>query len=265
MLLIGFAFLAGIVTVLSPCILPVLPIVLSGSIGGGKRKPWGVLVGFVSSFTFFTLFLSQIVVATGLSADSLRLFAVVVILLFGVSMLVPGTQVVLERLFARLSSLVPRLGNGAGFGSGLLVGVSLGLIWTPCVGPILASVISLALTGSVSGAAVGITLAYAFGTGLPMLAVMYGGRKLLLRVPWLLRNTGRIQQIFGLIMILVAVAIYANFDRKFQVYVLEIFPAYGTGLTALEDNDWVDEALTKFRSDPVRSRGTHVEPDSESE
>lgn len=78
-LLIGFAFVAGIVTILSPCILPILPIVLSGSVAGDKWRPWGVVTGFVASFTFFTLFLSAIVQATGVSADFLRIVAVVVV------------------------------------------------------------------------------------------------------------------------------------------------------------------------------------------
>ena len=72
LLLILFAFLAGIVTILSPCILPILPVVLSGSVGGGKRRPFGIVAGFVASFTFFTLFLSLIVKATGIAEATIN-------------------------------------------------------------------------------------------------------------------------------------------------------------------------------------------------
>ena len=88
-ILILFAFLGGIVTILSPCILPILPIVLGSGTTGGKRKPLGVIAGFVLSFTFFTLFLTSLVRATGLPADSLRIAAAIVILLFFFVLFIP--------------------------------------------------------------------------------------------------------------------------------------------------------------------------------
>jgi len=99
LLLLIFAFLGGLVTILSPCILPILPIVLSGSVTGGKKRPIGVVVGFILSFTFFTLFLTSIVNLLSISADSLRTFSVVVILVFGASLLIPKFQLLLEQLF----------------------------------------------------------------------------------------------------------------------------------------------------------------------
>src|SRR3989344_4716445 len=102
LLLIFFAFLAGIVTILSPCILPVLPIVLSSSLGEGKNRPMGIVLGFVLSFTIFTLFLATLVKLTGISADSLRLISVIVIFVFGLSLLTPKVQVLLEQLFSKL-------------------------------------------------------------------------------------------------------------------------------------------------------------------
>ncbi len=244
-LLVAFAFLAGIVTVLSPCILPVLPIVLAGSTGG-KQKPIGVVVGFVLSFTFFTLFLASIVQATGISAETVRYIAVVIIFAFGVSLLVPQMQLVLEQAFTFFSRFSPK-GEHKGFGGGILIGMSLGLVWTPCVGPILASVISLAITGTVTGAAALITLAYATGTAIPMLAITYGGRQLLHKVPWLLNNTATIQKVFGVLMIVVAIGLIFKVERSFQQYILEVFPQYGQGLTTIEDNDAVQEELDKLK------------------
>ncbi len=195
--LLAFAFVSGVITILSPCILPVLPIVLSGGVGGGRARPFGVLAGFVVSFTAFTLSLSAIVQALGIPVDALRIVAVVLILLFGVVMLVPWLRDRFEMLTSRLAARGNRAGSArtdtsgwAGFGGGVLVGLSLGLIWTPCVGPIMASVISLALTQHVDGGSVFITLAYTVGTSIPMLGVMLGGRALLDKVPGLKKHAG---------------------------------------------------------------------------
>ena len=191
-ILVLFAFLAGIVTILSPCIVPVLPIVLSGSVGGGRKRPLGIVVGFVASFTFFTLALTSIVRATGLPSDALRTIAIVAIFIFGISMVLPQTQVLLEKIFAKFSGMAPQTQNQSGFFGGILVGLSLGLLWAPCVGPILASVITLAVTSKVNFAVAVITFAYAVGSAIPMLAITYGGRQLLQKIPGLLQNTAKI-------------------------------------------------------------------------
>lgn len=248
LLLLPFSFLAGIVTILSPCILPILPIVLSGSVGEGKRRPFGVVTGFVASFTFFTLFLTSLVRATGLSADLFRSIAVVVVFGFGVSLLIPKVQFLFERLFSHLAGLIPHQSGRTGFFGGLLIGMSLGLVWTPCVGPILASIISLALTGAVTGGAVLITLSYAAGTAVPMLVIMMTGRKLFERAPWLVSRSGLIQRGFGVVMIVVAIAILTNVDRKFQGWVLTVFPNYGANLTKFEDVPIVRDALKRLDS-----------------
>ncbi len=247
-LLISFAFLAGIITVLSPCILPILPIVLSSSIGGqniGKSRPMGVIIGFVLSFTFFTLFLSTIVRLSGISADSLRLVSVFVIASFGVSLLIPKFQLIVEQLFSKLAGFMPNNQNRSGFGGGLIIGFSVGLLWTPCVGPILASVISLAITGTVTFDAFLITLAYALGTSIPMFLIIIGGQNALRRVPWLLSNLGTIQKLFGVLMILTAIGIFFNIDRRFQSFIINKFPQYGAGLIRFEDNELIKKQLKK--------------------
>jgi len=247
LILIIFAFLGGIVTILSPCILAVLPIILSGTTGG-KRRPLGVVVGFVSGFTFFTLFLTSIVSRLGVGADTLRYFAIVVLAFFGLALVIPWVQLKIEIMFSKLAARAPKNQGRTGFGGGLLIGLSLGLLWTPCVGPILASVISLALTGSVSGGAILITLSYALGTALPMLIIMVGGRGLMQKVPWLTRNAGRIQQAFGVLMIITALAIVFNADKKIQAYVAERLPDYASVLTGLEQNNQVEQALNELES-----------------
>jgi cytochrome c biogenesis protein CcdA/thiol-disulfide isomerase/thioredoxin len=261
--LLGFAFLSGVITILSPCILPVLPVVLSGGVTGGKARPFGVMAGFVASFTAFTLALTAIVQALRIPVDTMRIAAVVLVGVFGLVMLVPPLQVRFEAIASRIASRVPRRKTvpaagpanspprGAGFTGGVVVGLSLGLVWTPCVGPIMASVISLALTRRVDGGAVFLTLSYALGTSLPMLGVMLGGRALLAKVPLLTRHLARIQQGFGVLTIAVAVAIGLGWDRRFQAAVLSLFPGYGAGLTALEQAKTVQRELNVRKPVPA--------------
>jgi cytochrome c biogenesis protein CcdA/thiol-disulfide isomerase/thioredoxin len=249
LLLIIFAFLAGVVTILSPCILPLLPIILSSSADpSGKKRPLGVVLGFIASFTFFTLFLSAIVGLIGISADSLRIFSIAVLVIFGLSLLIPQIQFIIEKLFTSLSRLAPNNSQRSGFKGGFVIGLSLGLLWTPCVGPILASVISLALSGSVTFQAAIITFSYSLGTAIPMFLIMQAGSTALQRVPWLTKNTGKIQKLFGVLMIVTAVGIFFNIERRFQSYILQTFPNYGVGLTKFEDNEKVKEVLQRIQN-----------------
>lgn len=244
MILLFFAFLSGIVTILSPCILPVLPIVLSGSVGG-KRRPFGVILGFIASFSIFTLALSTLVRVLSIPPDALRILAVVLITGFGLVMIIPKLSNGFERFASRITSSRQKKTTSEGFTGGLITGLSLGLVWTPCVGPIMASVISLAITQSVDSGTIFIILAYSLGTSIPMLAIMIGGRKIIKRFPVLAKNPDKIQKLFGVLMILVGLSIATGMDRKFQTAILNVFPNYGSGLTAFENMDAVGKAINE--------------------
>ncbi len=257
LLLILYSFLAGIITILSPCILPILPIVLSASSTSvkSKKRPVGIILGFIFSFTFFTLFLSSLVHATNLPVNFLRNFSIIIVFLMGLSLLSSRFQLLVEKLFSVLANKIPKFDNGgSGLWSGILVGLSLGLLWTPCVGPILASVIALAITGQVTLGTTLITLAYASGTALPLFAILLGGRSLLTKVPWLLSNSAKIQKVFGLITIVLALGLFLNWDRGFQNYILTKFPNYGANLTSFEGNAIYPQKL------PERGRAPQIIP-----
>lgn len=258
-ILLVFSFLAGIVTVLSPCILPILPIVLSGAVGGHK-KPLGIVLGFVISFTFFTLFLTSIVRVLGVPGDLLRSLSIIVIGGFGVSLLIPGFQAITENVFAKFSQYFPRSSGREGFLGGVIIGLSIGLLWTPCVGPILASVISLALSGTVNSQAILLTFSYSLGTSIPMLLIIYGGQKVIDKVPFLAKNTPAIQKGFGILMIITAVSIYFNFDRRFQSYILDKFPGYGAGLTKIEESSVVFDNLKLLNNINSNEPGNNGQP-----
>jgi cytochrome c biogenesis protein CcdA len=175
-ILLAFSLLAGAVTVLSPCILPVLPIVLSSSASSGKRRPLGVILGLIISFSLFTLLITKIVSLLGLSASTLRIIAVSVIGILGLSMIIPKLNEVVEKALSFLPRLAGNNQNeGNGFIPGFITGFSLGLVWAPCAGPILASVTALAALQSLSFASALVVIAYAVGSGFPLLAIAYGG------------------------------------------------------------------------------------------
>lgn len=244
MLLLLVAFAGGLLTVLSPCVLPVLPVLLSGTVGG-RGRPLGIVAGFVGSFVLFTLFLSTVVSALHLSSELLRWAAIALLLVFGVTLMVPALHAGFERLTARLHPRHPSGSAGGlwgdGLGGGLLLGATLGLIWTPCVGPVLGSVITLALSNQVTAFAAVVTLVYALGVALPMLAVMLGGQRLS-RLPALNRNLERLQQVFGAVLLLFAVGMGFGLDRAAQTYIVEHVPS-AQGLTFLEDAPAVQREL----------------------
>ena len=160
--LIGFALLAGAGTALSPCVLPVLPALLSASGVGGRRRPLGIVIGLSVTFTVTIVGVAKVVDGVGLGSDPLRDVAIVVLLAFGVTLLVPRLADRIEAPLSRLARLGPR-SQGDGFGSGLLVGGALGFVYTPCASPILAAVISVS---AASGKTILIALAYALGSAL---------------------------------------------------------------------------------------------------
>ncbi|MGH2903709.1 MAG: cytochrome c biogenesis protein DipZ [Solirubrobacteraceae bacterium] len=245
LILILFALLAGAGTALSPCVLPVLPALLASGGVGGRRRPLGVVVGLIVTFTVTIVGIAKVVGGVGLGSDPLRDLAVVVLFAAGVVLLVPAIGDRLEARLSRLSALGvsgARAGeariDGDGFRSGLLVGAALGFVYTPCAGPILAAVISVS---AASGRTVAVAIAYAFGSGIVLLGLTLGGRALFDRV----RRAGRgpaLQRTLGVVMILTALAIVTELDVRFDQQVAERIP--DVNLTAsLEKSHTVESRL----------------------
>lgn len=246
--LIFFAFLSGMVTIAAPCIWPILPIVLSAGATGGRRRPIGIVTGLVVSFTVVTLALASLVRVLPIDPESLRLLAVVVIGLLGVSLLVPGIGARLEAAVSRLSGRFGSISSeGEGFGGGFVAGLALGVVWSPCAGPILAAVATLAATRAVSFEAALVTIAFGVGIAIPLYLFAILGRKLFSANRFLRRYTGRIQQAFGAIMILAALAIWSGYDKTLQAKILDLFPNYGSFLNTFEERPEVEKSLEKLR------------------
>ena len=235
--LLGFAFLAGAGTALSPCVLPVLPALLASGGVGGRRRPLGVVIGLTVTFTVVIVGVANVVDGVGLGSDPLRDIAVAVLLASGLALIVPGLADRLEARMSRIAALGPR-SRGDGFRSGLLVGGALGFVYTPCAGPILAAVISVS---AASGRTVAVAIAYSLGSAVVLFALTLGGRNLFDRV----RAAGRgpaLQRALGVVMIVTALAIVVGVDVDFDQYVAEHIP--NVNLTAgLEKTKAVESRL----------------------
>ena len=248
--LYGVAFISGLFTILAPCIWPLLPIVLADvTQSKSKRRPLGITAGVALSFAFFTLAISALESSVGFSPNVLRKFAVVVLLVIGISMVVPALS---RRMEASISSLSGRFG-GVGrnqrsdFSGGFITGLALGVVWTPCSGPILASVATLAATNKVSLQVVFVTLFYVAGVSIPLFGFAVGGQKLLAKSRRLSKHTGRIQIASGVIMIITAVGIYTNYDKTIEAKLLNAVPSYSNALTKIESGSGVTNALAELK------------------
>src|SRR5271170_376767 len=243
--LLIFSFLAGFITILAPCIWPLLPIVFSASSGGGKRKSLGITLGVMTSFTIFTLFISYIVKIFPIDPNNLRLVATVIIGLLGLSLLIPSLgarfEVLINNLLGPLQSKFKK--EGTGLGAGLVTGFSLGLVWAPCAGPILATIATLSATQSVNIKVVAVTVAYVLGLGIPLYIFSSFSAGLFKKMRTVNKYTGIIQQGFGLIMIVTAILIYTNYAQVLQVKVLNLFPGYSRFLGQFENNDHLQKEL----------------------
>ncbi|HTR89695.1 MAG TPA: cytochrome c biogenesis protein DipZ [Solirubrobacteraceae bacterium] len=258
--LAGFAFLAGAGTALSPCVLPVLPALLSAGGAGGRRRPFGVVLGLVSTFTITIAGIAKVAGGVGLGSDPLRLLAVAVLFAAGLALLVPALGDRLEARLSRIASVGVRgmragAGEGDGFASGLIVGAALGFVYTPCAGPILAAVISV---GAASGRGVAVAIAYALGSGATLLALTLGGRTLFDRV----RRAGgaaTLQRALGAIMVATALLIATGLDVNFDQYVAQHIP--NVNLTAsLEKSQAVESRLPQLTGRTPRYKASVSTP-----
>ena len=249
--LLLFAFVSGLITILAPCIWPLLPIILSSTTTGGKAKPLGITLGIITSFAFFTLTISYIVKIIPFDPNILRLFAVVVIGFLGFTLAVPQLSGLLEgwvsRLSGKFAGLTTLRFGGQGFKGGLITGLALGIVWSPCAGPILATIATLAATQSVNLATILITVVYVIGVGIPLFVFATLGSRFFTRSRLVSKYTGSIQRIFGIIMILTAFAIFTNYDKTLQVKLLDLFPSYSNFIYELENNQVVKEQLDQLR------------------
>ena len=248
-LLIGVAFVAGIVTAISPCVLPVLPIVFAGGATGDRRRPYAIVAGLVWSFTLFTLVATALLSALGLPDDLLRNIAIGVVLLVGISLLWPRLGAIVERPFQALGRR-----NPGGMGGGFLLGVSLGLLFTPCAGPVIAAVAVLAATQRFSVQGVLVTFAYALGAGVVFLLLAIGAQRgMTLRS--VRSRAPRIRQALGGLIVAVAIVMALGLDTKLAAHV----PGYTRALQGLEESAAAQDRIDSLLAGESHFQGSKLQ------
>ena len=246
-LLALFAFVAGAGTALSPCVLPILPAVLSAGVTGGRKRPLGVVIGLGVTFTFAIVGLVYVIDALGLPDDLVRTIAIVVLLGFGITLMIPPLA---DRVEAAISRLMPATRNrgGDGFGTGLLVGASLGIVYAPCAGPILAGIITVSAAQDFTAGKLLVAISYALGSSVVIYALLLGGRKLTDRLKPI---QSKIQVGLGVVMVAVAVGMLAELDLRFQRSIAENLPAFlRNPASSLEESGLISDELAEVRASP---------------
>ncbi len=246
-LLILFALVAGAGTAITPCILPVLPALLSAGAGGGRRRPLGIVVGLALAFTIAIVALAQLVKGVGLASGAARTAAIVVLLAFGALMLFPDVAARVQAPLSRLARFGPRT-RGTGFRSGLGVGAALGFVCAPCAGPILAAVTSVSASRGATVQVIVVALSYAAGLSAVMLVYAVGGRAVLDRIRRSVRGH-IVERTLGAVLILTGVAMAANLDVRFEELLARSnLPAFLVDPTrALENSHAVQSRLASLR------------------
>ena len=242
LLLVGFA--AGFATAISPCVLPVLPILLAGGASGGTRRPYAIVGGLVLSFVVFTLGGAWLLDQLGLPKDFLRNLAIALLFVVAATLAFPRLGDLLERPLYRLTRR-PSTDLGGGF----LLGASLGLVFVPCAGPVLAVISVLAATEDVGGRLIFLTASYALGAAVPMLAIALGGRAGA-GMRALRPHAQGVRRGLGVVVALTALAIAFNVDRHFQTAV----PDYTKKLQSwFEENSSASRELDRLQGGERRA------------
>ena len=221
--LIAIGFLGGLITGISPCILPVLPVIFfSGTQGGdtgaptgavrtSRLRPYLVIAGLVLSFSLVTLLGSALLSLLHLPQDTNRWVALVALVAIGLGLIFPRFEALLEKPFARLPQKQFDSGN-SGFGLGL----TLGVLYVPCAGPVLAAIVVAGATGSIGADIIALTLSFAIGAALPLLFFALAGRRVTERVAAFRRRQRAIRVVAGVVTIGLAVALVFNLPAVLQ-------------------------------------------------
>jgi cytochrome c-type biogenesis protein len=227
------AFLAGTATIAAPCTLPVLPILLGASVAQtSTARPLLIALGFVTSFSGVAIIFGAVTQVLGVDQNALRALAVPILVCFGLLMLWPRP---FEWLVGQARGLIghpdrPADQTPVGNVSGFFLGTTLGLIWTPCAGPVLGSILTIIATSQHLRWEALLLVAYAIGAAVPMLVIAYGGQFVTTRVRGVARVSHRLQQGFGLLIIAFALAMYFQYDTLVTVWAAGLYPNGQFGL-----------------------------------
>ena len=232
LLTLGAAFLAGVLTILSPCILPILPIVLGAASSEHRLGPVALALGLATGFAALGLLIATVGFSLGLDPAIFRTTSAILLLGFGLILLVPAAQ-------RRMQAMLAPVGNwanshtsgfrGGGFAGQYGLGLLLGAVWSPCVGPTLGAATLLASQGEALGEAGLVMLLFGIGISIPLLAIGLTGRQVMARMRGGLgKAAGYGKLLLGLGMVIAAVLVLTGWDKIAEIWFLDHGPAWAT-------------------------------------
>lgn len=224
------AYLAGLLTLINPCVLPVLPIVLASSLHRDRRAPLALALGMSGSFVVLGVGVAALGPALGLTADKVSAVAALVMVGFGLVMVFPVLGDIFTHLTARFAARADASVDAAqagGLCGQLLGGALLGAVWSPCVGPTLGAAIGLASGGKSLGFATLIMLAFALGVSTLILALAYSARSSVKRLmPHLRRTAEAAKPVLGAVFLITGLGLYLGWNRPIEAWALDHLPAW---------------------------------------
>jgi len=234
----ALAYAAGALSTLSPCVLPLLPILIASATAQHRFGPLALATGLTLSFALVGLFIATLGSALGLDAAMLRRGAAFLMIGFGALLLSTRAQARFAGAASGLSGagdgLLARL-NGAGWRGQLAVGLVLGIVWSPCVGPTLGAASTLAAQGSHLPEIAVLMLVFGLGAGTPLVVIGSLSREAMQRVRGRLLAAGqRGRWMLGALMVLIGLAILTGWDKGFETWVVDHSP------------DWLVELTTRY-------------------
>jgi cytochrome c biogenesis protein CcdA len=234
----GLGLIAGVLSTLSPCVLPLVPVLIASAVGVHR---WGALAlgtGLALSFAIVGTAIAALGASLAIDPESFRIGSAVILIIFGVVLVAPP----LQTLFARATSMISESGDRLlaratidGFAGQLLVGLLLGVVWSPCVGPTLGAATTLASQGKDLGQIAMLMLTFGIGAAMPLIALGLLSRATLVRVRGRLLGAGKLgKQLLGSVMIGIGVLICAGVDKSVEILLLNHTP------------DWLNAMTTRF-------------------
>lgn len=231
----GLALLAGTLSILSPCVLPLLPILLGSAVLAHRLGPWALAGGLLISFTLVGTLIAAAGASLGLDQEVLRNIAAVLLLLFGLVLLLPTWQEQFAATASGFSSSGQTLVAGLtldGLSGQFVLGLLLGVVWSPCVGPTLGAAITLASQGESLPQVALVMAVFGLGASIPLVLLGMASRQAMARWRRTLLETGkRGKQMLGIIMLALGIAIITGSDKLFEAWVLNHAPDWLISLT----------------------------------
>jgi cytochrome c-type biogenesis protein len=231
----GLSFLAGVLSILSPCVLPLVPILVGTALNTHRFGPYVLALGLAIAFTAVGVFIATIGASIGIDQDVFRVIAAALLITFGV-ILLSGT---LQEKFASATSSIGGSGNNLlskistdSLSGQFILGLLLGVVWSPCVGPVLGATITLASQGESLGHVTLVMALFGIGAGLPLILLGLLSRQAMMSVRSKLFTAGKIgKRILGVILLLVGLLIITGLDKQFETLIVAASPDWLISLT----------------------------------